>query len=142
MIKIPNLKLQGQSRVRRSNRIAAQRTLFSSTRQAWPEPSPSSGPHLVTNISGQIDEDVTPSQCIPPAVPMFFEEVRKYLKPNIYSLVIISCLLPYNALILAINVWDLKKENWGLFAENFLFCQTVFFFLYPYYVKVKLDNFV
>ena len=87
------------------------------------------------NISGQIDEAEQAR------VILFIEKMRKYLKSNIYSLLIISFNLPANCMIIIIRFWDLKCENWGSFVEIFMFFQSLVIFIYPYFVKLKLNKF-
>ena len=78
------------------------------------------------------------STCVP---PIFIENVKKYLKVNVYSFLTILLLLPCTIIIMCIHYWDLKFGDWGSFVENFLFFQILFFILYPYVVKLKLDKF-
>ena len=108
----------------------------------------------IPNVSRQIEENVKeiipPPQivsncvhtsCYPPAFLESLEKIKKYLNANICSLVILSVNLPPNVMILIINLYDLKCEEWVTFAENFIIFQQVFLLMYPYFVKVKLDNF-
>ena len=69
------------------------------------------------------------------------QEIKKYIKIHIqYSFSIISFHLPFNVMIFVIKFWDLKCQDWGAFVENFMFFQLLFMLLYPYFVKIKLDN--
>ena len=106
--------------------------------------------HQSTNIDEDVQEQVgwqdpalwLQSQCFPaPAVPNFVEKIKKYLKANIYSLVLISFLLPPNMFIIIIKFCELKCEDWGPFKDNFFIFNMIFVFVYPYFVKLKLDNF-
>ena len=82
-----------------------------------------------------------PASCVPPSVSLAMQEIKKYIKIHIqYSFSIISFHLPLNVVIFVIKFWDLKCQDWGAFVENFLIFQSIFMLLYPYYVKVKLDN--
>ena len=78
------------------------------------------------------------STCVP---PIFIENVKKYLKVNVYSFLSILLLLPCTIVIMCVHLWDLKFSDWGSFLENFLFFEIIFFILYPYVVKLKLDKF-
>ena len=49
-------------------------------------------------------------------------------------------LLPPTVLIFCINIWNLKFEDWGHFVNNLMFTQMIFYSLYPYVVKKKLDK--
>ena len=91
--------------------------------------------HQQPNISGQIDNAEQAR------VIILIEKLRKYLKGNIYCLILISFNLPANCMILIIKFWDLKCENWGSFVEIFMFFQSIVIFTYPYFVKLKLDKF-
>ena len=125
-----------------------------SPRLAWIAPSLPTTSAYVQDQSPNIDEDVQEqvgwqdpalwlqSQCFPaPAVPNFVEKIKKYLKANIYSLVLISFLLPPNMFIIIIKFCELKCEDWGPFKDNFFIFNMIFVFVYPYFVKLKLDNF-
>ena len=124
-----------------------------SLRLAWLDPSLPTTSAYVQEQSPNTDDDVEEQvgwqdsslwlqyQCFPPAVPNFVEKIRKFLKANIYTLVLISFLLPPNVIVIIIKFWDLKCENWGSFVENFSFFQTIFVLAYPCFVKLKLDNF-
>ena len=57
--------------------------------------------HQQPNMSGQIDNAEQAR------VIILLEKIRKYLKGNIYSLIIISFDLPANCMTLIINFWDL-----------------------------------
>ena len=105
----------------------------------------------IQNISGRVDDQVPSplvawqdptlwSSYLPSAVPVFFDEVKKYLKASIYSLFIICFSMPQNVIILIIQLEDWKCEVWGSFVEQFMYFQLIFFVLYPYFVKLKLDN--
>ena len=84
-----------------------------------------------------------PASCVPPSVSLALQELKKYIKIHIqYSFSIISFHLPLNVMIFVIKFWDLKCQDWAAFVENFMFFQLIFMLLYPYYVKVKLDNFL
>ena len=138
----------------RGNSQHATRQLVPQTsRIAWLDPSVPSTSAYVQHQSQNIDEDVQEqvgwqdpslwlqSSCFPPAVQNFLEKSKKYLKANIYSLVLISFLLPPNVIIIIIKFWDLKCEYWGSFAKTFDFFNLIFVLPYPYVVKLKLDKF-
>ena len=124
-----------------------------SPRRAWLDPSVPTTSAYVQNQPPNTDEDIQEqvgwqdpalwlqSQCFPPAIPNFVEKIRQYLKANIYSLVLISFLLPPNVIIIIIKIWGLTCEDWGSFVENFTIFHMIFIFAYPYFVKLKLDNF-
>ena len=80
-----------------------------SPRLAWMDPSVPTTSAYVQDQPPNTDEDIQEqvgwqdpalwlqSQCFPaPAVPNFVEKIKKYLKANIYTLVLISFLLPPN----------------------------------------------
>ena len=107
----------------------------------------------ISNISGQVDDQERApspkvawqdptlwSSCLPSAVPVFLDKVRKFLVDNIYSLLIICFTLPQNVMMMIIKLQNLECEDWGSFVEKFKTFQLIFFVLYPYFVKVKLHN--
>ena len=132
------------------------------SRQVCPLPSSSSShvPNPVPSVSGTLcHEDqqripsprlawqdpslwIPPTSCLHPAVSTFFNNVKKYVKFNIYSCALISINLPFNVMILIIKFGNLKCEEWGQFTEGFEFFQIIFSLTYPYFVKLKLDNFL
>ena len=83
-----------------------------SPRLAWMDPSVPTTSAYVQDQPPNTDEDVQEqvgwqdpslwlqSQCFPPAIPNFVEKIRQYLKANIYSMVLISFLLPPNVIII------------------------------------------
>ena len=77
---------------------------------------------------------ITPS-CVPPSILTPIEKLKKYLKVNTLSFLVISMLLPTTILTFCINIWNLKFEHWGHFVDNLMFIQLIFYFLYPYVVK-------
>ena len=92
-----------------------------SPRLAWIDPPSTSA--YVQNQSPNIDEDVQEpvgwqhpslwlqSQCFPPTVPNFVEKIKKYC------------------------------EDLGSFQKNSIFFSMIIVIAYPYFVKLKLDNF-
>ena len=82
------------------------------------------------------------TSCLPPEVLMFCEEVKKYVKFNLYNLVILSTKLPVHVMMMVIKFGNLKCEEWGPFMEGLGNVQLIFFVIYPYFVKLKLDNFM
>ena len=81
------------------------------------------------------------SSCVPSSISTPIEKLKKYLKVNILSFLVISMLLPFTILTFCINIWNLKFEHWGTFVDNLMFTQVIFYFLYPNVVKKKLDKF-
>ena len=79
--------------------------------------------------------------CNPPAIAGFFEVLNKYLKVNIFNLLIMAINLPQFVFDCYIKYWDLKCEEWKVFLEYIYIFQMIFVFLYPYFVKVKLRKF-
>ena len=67
--------------------------------------------------------------------------IKKYLKLNIWSILLIFLLMPENVariIILALNV---KCEDTGPYTEFLLSFQTVFTILYPILIKYRLKNY-
>ena len=65
------------------------------------------------------------SSCIPSSISTHIEKLKKYLKVNILSFLVISMLLPPTILTFCINIWNLKFEHWGPFVDNLMFTQHV-----------------
>jgi len=122
-------------------------------RLAWKDDSqPSTSSAIIRNIKDQQENNDNNqiswqdsslwmpniSTCVP---PIFIENVKKYLKVNVYSFLSILLLLPCTIVTICIHYWDLKFGDWGSYVENFLFFQIIFFILYPCIVKSKLDKF-
>ena len=147
---LPHSESQGQGAP------ASNKRLHSSTAIC---PHPSSSSSSIPSISGehhdQGQERIPPPRLawqdpslwlpstsyLPPAVSTFFEEVKKYVKFNIYNVILLSLHLPINVMTLITKFGNLTCEEWGPFAEGLGIFQTIFFVIYPYFVKLKLDRF-
>ena len=67
--------------------------------------------------------------------------IKKYLKLNIWSILLIFLLMPENVariIILALNV---KCEDTGTFTGFLVSFQTVFTILYPIFINYRLNNY-
>ena len=153
VVDTPGLKVAGPREIDENDQTLRERV--KSPILAWINPLffPTTSAH-VQHQSTNIDEDVQDqvewqhpslwlqSRCCPaPAVPNFVEKIKKYLKANIYTLVLISFLLPPNVFTIIVKFWDLKCEDLGSFQKISIFFSMIFVYAYPYFVKLKLDNF-
>ena len=127
-----------------SGRLNQDRIPPTARRLAWQEQSETSTSAIQSGVSRQRPssnyQPITPS-CVPPSVSTTIEKLKKYLNVNIHSFLVISMLLPPTVLIFCINIWNLKFEDWGHFVDNLMFTEMIFYSLYPYVVKKKLDKF-
>ena len=69
------------------------------------------------------------------------KKIKEYSKVNTYSFMILSMNLPYSLLIFYINLWDIKCKDAESVMGKLHFLHMIFFFLYPYFVKIKLNKF-
>ena len=98
--------------------------------------------HQGRRIAWQASSNVPGTlSCYPPAISGFFEVLNKYLKVNIFNLLIMAINLPQFVFDCYVKYWDLKCEEWKVFLEYIYIFQMIFVFLYPYFVKVKLRKF-
>ena len=72
----------------------------------------------------------------------FFECVVKYLKVNLFNLLIMSINLPQIFSIYYIKYWNLQcDDEWKTQFEICALFSYISFFLYPHFVKIKLNKF-
>ena len=67
--------------------------------------------------------------------------IQKYLKLNIWTILLIFLLMPENVARLIILALNVKCEDTGPYTEFLLSFQTVFTILYPILIKYRLKNY-
>ena len=67
--------------------------------------------------------------------------IKKYLKLNIWSILLIFLLMPENVARIIILAFNVKCEDTGTYTGFLLSFQTVFTILYPIFINYRLNNY-